>query len=79
MSDNNVIDSCVPNRLEQLEIWDRLPLTDEQRIRVLQAMREEADASSEATSDSDSAEDRKEEPRDVSQVEAEVEKTAVDN
>ena len=77
MSDpSNVIDSCIPNRLEQLEIWDRLPLTDEQRVRVLQAMR---DASNEATFDSGSDEDQKEELRDVSQAGAEVEKTAVDN
>ena len=74
------MDSCIPNRQEQLEIWERLPLTDEQRIRVIEAMREEADSSdtSEAKIDSDSAEDRKEEQRDVSQVEVEVEKTAVD-
>ena len=80
MSHTNIMDSCIPNRQEQLEIWERLPLTDEQRIRVIEAMREEADSSdtSEATSDSDSAEDRKEEQRDVSQVEVEVEKTAVD-
>jgi len=77
MSDTNVMDSCIPNRQEQLEIWERLPLTAEQRIRVIEAMREEAN-SSEAKIDSDSAEDRKEEQRDVSQVEVEVEKTAVD-
>ena len=77
MSDTNVMDSCIPNRQEQLEIWERLPLTAEQRIRVIEAMREEAN-SSEAKIDSDSAEDRKEEQRDVSQVEVEVEKTAVE-
>ena len=77
MSDTtNVIDSCIPNRLEQLQIWDRLPLTDEQRVRVLQAMR---DASNEAMSDSGSDEDQKEEQSDVSQAEAGVEKNAVDN
>ena len=80
MSDTNVMDSCIPNRQEQLEIWERLPLTAEQRIRVIEAMREEANSSdtSEAKIDSDSTEDRKEEQRDVSQVEVEVEKTAVD-
>jgi len=80
MSDpSNVIESYTPNRLEQLQIWDRLPLTDEQRVRVLQAMREEAYASSEATSGSGLDEDQKEELRDVSQAEVEVEKTTFDN
>ena len=66
MSDTtNVIDSYIPNRLEQLEIWDRLPLTAEQRIRVLQAMREDAEASSEATSGSGSDAGQKEEQSDA--------------
>ena len=77
MSDSNVIDSCMPNRQEQLEIWERLPLTDEQRIRVIEAMREEA--ANAAMSDSDSGEDQKEAPRDEAQAEAEVERTAVEN
>ena len=74
MSDSKIIDSCVPNRQEQLEIWERLPLTDEQRIRVIKAMRE----ANEAKIDSGSIEDQKEEPRGVSHAEAGVERTDVD-
>ena len=80
MSHTNIMDSCIPNRQEQLEIWERLPLTAEQRIRVIEAMREEANSSdtSEAKIDSDSDEGQMEAPRDEAQAEAEVEKTAVD-
>ena len=77
MSHTNIMDSCIPNRQEQLEIWERLPLTAEQRIRVIEAMREEANAR-QAKIDSDSDEGQMEAPRDEAQAEAEVEKTAVD-
>ena len=71
MSDSKIIDSCVPNRQEQLEIWERLPLTDEQRIRVIKAMRD----ANEAKFDSGSIEDQKEVPGGETPIVVQVGKT----
>lgn len=51
MSDTQVIDSCKLTRGEQLECWERLPLTKEQRYRVLKAIMEEKEAKDNKESD----------------------------
>ena len=57
------LDSFQPSRMDQLDVWDRLPLTNEQRGRVLAAMRkakDEEDAAKAAKSGLDLDVDRKE-------------------
>ena len=76
MSRQVIENSWTPDRYDQLQIWDRLPLTPDQRVTVLKAMR--AAALSEANSGSDSTGDQKEEPC-VSETEAKTEKTSDHN
>ena len=79
MSKQVVENSCIPDRYDQLEIWNKLPLTDAQRVRVLKAMREEA-AATVANSDSDSTVDQKEESNEVNaETEAKTGKISVHN
>ena len=74
MSRQVIENSSTLNRYDQLEIWDRLPLTPAQRLIVLEAMRAAALVKPSLIL----IQDQKEEPC-VSQTEAKTEKTSDHN